>query len=687
MIKKVLSFCFFYFHLTAQAQTFNGTGGAIPDNGNSVDFVIPVNGLPSVIDSGFGVETVCINLTHSYDADLDIALIAPDGTQIILAASVGGSGNNFTNTCFNQNATAPITQGNAPFTGTFKPMGILGNVNNTQNPNGNWTLHILDTYPFADDGDLIDWNITFGNNPAYANPFKQSHLPIVIINTNGQTIPNDPKLTAQMGIIYNGPGIMNQLTDTPNTYNGFIGIEVRGSSSAGFPQKQYAVETRDSLGNNLDVSLLGMATDNDWILYAPYTDKSLMRNRLTYELSNQMGLWAIKGRYCEMVLNGNYMGVYELTETIKRDKNRLDIAKITPADTVGDELTGGYIVKIDRIGGPYWNSSFPPDQTNPDNNVMKYQCTEPDAAEILPVQFDYIQQYVDSFETAMASLQFFNLTTGWRKYADDESFMDYFFINELSKNVDGYRLSTFFHKDKDSKGGKIKMGPPWDYNLAWHNADYCNNETTTGWAYRITDYCSADLSFWWKRLMLDSQYKNKMKCRWLTLRTTVLDTTNIFGMMDSMVNYIGVAANRHFNTWQILGSYVWPNPSPLANTYAEEIQQTKNWIAARLTWMDNNLPGICNPAGITEVPKIEVITYPNPVTDALHFNYATAHTRSLQIKIYNAYGACVLIKPLQSIAYQDIAYNIPVNHLHAGMYVLQLIENDFVVSNSKFVKQ
>ncbi|HQV01686.1 MAG TPA: proprotein convertase P-domain-containing protein, partial [Bacteroidia bacterium] len=255
MIKKVLSFCFFYFHLTAQAQTFNGTGGAIPDNGNSVDFVIPVNGLPSVIDSGFGVETVCINLTHSYDADLDIALIAPDGTQIILAASVGGSGNNFTNTCFNQNATAPITQGNAPFTGTFKPMGILGNVNNTQNPNGNWTLHILDTYPFADDGDLIDWNITFGNNPAYANPFKQSHLPIVIINTNGQTIPNDPKLTAQMGIIYNGPGIMNQLTDTPNTYNGFIGIEVRGSSSAGFPQKQYAVETRDSLGNNLDVSL------------------------------------------------------------------------------------------------------------------------------------------------------------------------------------------------------------------------------------------------------------------------------------------------------------------------------------------------------------------------------------------------------------------------------------------------
>ncbi|HQV01838.1 MAG TPA: CotH kinase family protein, partial [Bacteroidia bacterium] len=312
---------------------------------------------------------------------------------------------------------------------------------------------------------------------------------------------------------------------------------------------------------------------------------------------------------------------------------------------------------------------------------------EPDAAEILPVQFDYIQQYVDSFETAMASLQFFNLTTGWRKYADDESFMDYFFINELSKNVDGYRLSTFFHKDKDSKGGKIKMGPPWDYNLAWHNADYCNNETTTGWAYRITDNCSADLSFWWKRLMLDSQYKNKMKCRWLTLRTTVLDTTNIFGMMDSMVNYIGVAANRHFNTWQILGSYVWPNPSPLANTYAEEIQQTKNWIAARLTWMDNNLPGICNPAGITEVPKIEVITYPNPVTDALHFNYATAHTRSLQIKIYNAYGACVLIKPLQSIAYQDIAYNIPVNHLHAGMYVLQLIENDFVVSNSKFVKQ
>jgi hypothetical protein len=111
-----------------------------------------------------------------------------------------------------------------------------------------------------------------------------------------------------MGIIYNGVGMINKITDTPSVYNGYIGIEVRGSSSSGFPQKQYALETRDSLGNNLDVSLLGMAADNDWILYAPYTDKSLMRNRLTYQLSNEMGLWAIKGRYCEMVLNGNYMG-------------------------------------------------------------------------------------------------------------------------------------------------------------------------------------------------------------------------------------------------------------------------------------------------------------------------------------------------------------------------------------------
>ncbi len=669
-----------------KAQTFTGTGGAIPDNGTSVDFPIVVSGLPDTIDTlNFGVETVCIDLVHTWDSDLEISLIAPDGSQVMLTAGNGGGGDNYTNTCFNYYSTTPISQGTPPFTGFFKPQGQLGIVNNFQNPNGTWRLHIYDNYPFADQGTLFTWNITFGNTPASAFFLTSTNLPIVVVNTFGQGIPNNPKITAQMGIIDNGPGQLNHPTDSFNVYNGYIGIEIRGSSSSSFPQKQYGVETRDSLGNNLDVSLLGMAADNDWILYAPYTDKLLMRNRLTYKLSRDMNRWAIDGRFCEMILNGEYIGIYELTETIKRGAGRLDIANITPADTAGDELTGGYIVKIDRINGPYWASTYPPDPINAATNTMLYQCTEPKPQNILPIQYSYIQQYVDSFEDALASVNFTDPINGWRKYADEYSFIDYFILNEVAKNVDGYRLSTFFFKDKNSNGGKIQMGPQWDFNLAWHNADYCNNQTISGWAYRITDFCSADISFWWKRFLIDTQYKNHLRCRWLTLRSTVLDTAYIFGYIDSVAAVLDQAKDRHFNVWPILGTYVWPNPSPLANTYAEEIAHTKQWIIGRLAWMDANVPGVCNPAGVDEFDKNSAfILYPNPATYTVKVNLFYNFKSTATIKIYDVLGSEVLSDKLTLQGHDE--FELDVSSLAKGVYFVSISDGNQSLGVTKLIR-
>lgn len=670
------------------AQTFSGLGGPIPDNGNSVDYSITVSGLPTTIDTiNFGVETICLNATHTYDSDLEFYLIAPDGTQVALSVSNGGGDDNYTGTCFNYFAAIPITQGSAPFTGTFKPQGQLGLVNNFQNPNGIWKLHIYDNYPFADTGDLLDWSITFGNAPALAFMVTQSNIPLVILNTNGQGIPNDPKITAQMGIIDNGPGAINHITDSFNVYNGFIGIEVRGSSSSGFPQKQYSLETRDSLGNNLNVSLLGMAADNDWILYAPYTDKSLMRNRLTYDLSNDMNRWSVRGKFCELILNGEYQGIYELTENIKQGNDRLNIAKLTPNDTVGDELTGGYIVKIDRVSGPSWVSTYPPDQTNVYTNQIIYQCIYPKPADILPVQFNYIRQYVDSFETALASATFFNPTTGWRKYADENSFIDYFLLNELTKNVDAYTLSTFFFKDKDSNGGKLQMGPNWDYNLAWRNADYCNSEIPSGWIYRKNDYCSTDISFWWKRFMLDGQYKNHMKCRWLTLRATVLDTTFIFSKMDSIALYLDAAKDRHFQQWPILGTYVWPNPAPLANTYAEELDHMKQWIIARLDWMDNNLPGLCNPAGDEELFGLDVFNvYPNPVAETLQIDVFKLDSKNVTVTVYDAVGKVVLQQNYETSFNLTDTLTLDLMSIESGVYFLKVSDNGMEIGAKKIIK-
>lgn len=672
----------------ATAQTFTGIGTNIPDDGTSIDFDIPVSGLPNLIDTNnFGVETVCINLYHTYDSDLDISLIAPDGTQVMLTSGNGGSGQNYFNTCFNQNASTSITLGTPPFTGTYKPQGQLGIVNNFQNPNGIWKLHILDTYPFADAGIMFNWSISFGNNPASAYFLISSDLPIVIVNTLGQGIQSSPKIMAHMGIIDNGQGQINLVSDTYNNFNGMIGISTRGHSSQGFPQKQFSIETRDTTGNNLDTILLGMPAENDWILYGPYTDKACMRNRLTYKLSNDMNRYAVRGRYCELVLNGGYQGIYELTENIKRDSARVHIAKLTENDTIGDDLTGGYIVKIDWVDGPSWQSSHLPDQTNPANNVIKFQLAYPNPNTVLPVQQNYIQHYVDSFENALAANNFTDPTNGWRKYADENSFIDFFILNEISKNVDGYRLSTYFNKDKNSKGGKIHMGPVWDFNLAWRNADYCGAELNSGWAYRITDYCSTDLPFWWKRFMLDPQFKNHLKCRWTDLRTNVLDTASIFAYMDSVALLLNQAQTRHFTQWPILGTYVWPNPAPLANTYQEEVNNTKQWIANRLAWLDANMPGACSPAGDFELTgNTEFNIYPNPVSEFITVTTFHQFNNKANIKIYDAIGRIIANPSFNTDNAGNDKFKLDISFLQNGIYFVQVFDEGISIGIKKVVK-
>lgn len=673
MLKKyfLVACIHIFFSYGAYAQVFGGTGDTIPDDGTGIDFIITVSGLPNTIDtSNFGLETVCINLTHTWDSDLDITLIAPDGTQALLTSGNGGGGDDYSNTCFNQDAAISIVQGNPPFTGSFRPQGQIGLVNNNQNPNGIWRLHIQDTYPFADYGILYNWMLIFGNNPATYTGLDSSNLPIVVINTFGQSIVNDPKITGHMGIIDNGLGVTNFINDPFNNYDGSIGIETRGHSSQSFPQKQYSFETRDSAGNNLDVSLLGMPSDNDWILYAPYTDKSCMRNRLLYKLSNDMGQYAVRGRFCELVLNGEYKGIYEITETIKRGNDRVDIAKLTSADTTGDELTGGYIVKIDWVDGPFWTSAYPPDQTNPGSNVINFQSVYPKPSDILNQQQNYIELYVDSFEDAMASPLFIDTVAGWRHYADENSFIDFFILNELSKNIDGYRLSTFFYKDKTSNGGLLKMGPAWDFNLAWRNADYCNNALPSLWAYRITDYCQADVPFWWKRLMLDTQFKNNLRCRWTSLRTTILDTAFIFSYVDSIRTLLDQAQQRHFNQWPILGTYVWPNPSPLANTFQEEIDYMKQWIVSRIAWLDINIPGTCSATGMEELISANGFSiYPNPASDFLFIDSRTLNNTSMILS--NSLGQQILTKEFRESASVDISGLLP------GVYFIMLSNNNY----------
>lgn len=685
-MKTTLSLCALVSSVFSFGQTFNGTSGNIQDNQELVRSVT-VNGLPTTINqTTFGLEQVCLSITHTWDADVTATLEAPDGTQIILFSAIGGSDNDFDGTCLRGDASTSIVAASAPFSGVFKPMNSLGLANNNQDPNGTWKLRIFDSAS-GDEGTLDSWSITFGNDPATYQPFVSSNLPIVILNTNNQDIPDEPKIQASMKIIDNGMGNINYVTDFPNAYNNLIGIERRGSSSGDFPQKSYGFETRDVNGTVKDTTLLGMPEEHDWILYAPYNDKSCMRNILTYELANKMDNYASRTILCELVLNGQYQGIYTLMEKIKRDPNRVDIAKLLPIDITGDELTGGYIIKIDKTTGPNndgWTSNY----QAADNSDINFLYHYPKSTDIEPQQEAYIQAYVDSFETALASPSFANPNTGYRKYSVPETFIDFFILNEISKNVDGYRLSTFIHKEKDSKGGKLRMGPIWDFNLAWWNADYCAGYDYTGWQYDFSNTCPGGWQppTWWIRMLEDPWFQDELKCRWTTLRQTFLSNDSLYGKIDSIAQYIDQAKDRHFEQWPLLGIYTWPNPSPIPADYPGEIAALKQWIIDRATWIDNNIPGNCH-LGIIEQEIASLAVYPNPFSDDLHVSWFSTGISTTQIKLFDLNGHEIgSIQKTPAYGMNEVKLDHFSGILSSGIYWVEIQEGSSI-SRIKVVKK
>jgi spore coat protein CotH len=471
---------------------------------------------------------------------------------------------------------------------------------------------------------ISNTSTNYGPTPTWFVPpveLSTSNLPIVILNTNGVSIPDEPKIDGFMGIIDNGPGVINHITDPTNEFYGQIAIERRGSSSNTFPMKSYGLETRGPDTNiNYNVSVFDWPADNDWILYAPYTDKALIRNVLTYKIGTEMGRWAPRTQLCEVVLNGEYIGVYVFMERIKVNPGRVNIDPLNYSDTLNNELTGGYIFKIDKTtagGVVSWNSPYT--SAAPGNSTIGYQLHDPEAIDMHPSQLQYIEDFVTNWENALAGPNFTDPVLGYKPYIDEASFIDFMLVNEVSKNVDGYRISTYLHKNRVSEGGEIVAGPLWDFNLGFGNADYCQGGNTTGWEINFNSVCGGGWQnpFWWSRLLQDSTYSHAVKCRWIELRQTTLSTTYLMNYIDSMALLLTDPASRNYNRWPILGTYVWPN-NFIGDTYQEEIDYMKNWLTARLTWMDNNMFGTCNDLGFDEFSnETQLMAYPNPTDDKI----------------------------------------------------------------------
>ena len=431
--------------------------------------------------------------------------------------------------------------------------------------------------------------------------FTESNLPIIFIDTDNEEIPDEPRILATMGIIDNGPEQTNFIWDDFNHFDGYIGIETRGNSTQGFEKKTYRIELWDENENDISESLLGMPEEEDWILHSMVIDKTQLRIPLSFYLFQRMGHYSSNWKFVELVINDEYQGLYILCENIKRDNNRVDIAKLEENDTSGDEVTGGYILRIDWLGEPGFESNYDSQEGTP----MFFQWYYPKADNMIYEQSNYIEDWITNFENAVFSPSYYN-SSGFRynEYIDLNSFTDFLLINELSKNADGYKLSTYIHKERDSNGGKLNAGPIWDFDQTFGVSLVCSNHDYTGWTYLQNQPDCEDLMsmpMWWQHMMEDELFTNHLNCRWNEMRSSFLHQDSIFMWIDNHEELISNAVERNFERWDdFIGEYIWIEPEPIPETYDEEILAMKNWISNRLLWLDSEMPGNCNDTEIVE---------------------------------------------------------------------------------------
>lgn len=437
-------------------------------------------------------------------------------------------------------------------------------------------------------------------------------LPYIRITTD-VPIENEPKVAGDMAVFEN----------QSLSFSSPIGIEYRGSTSFRLSDKKsYGLETWDNNGQDVDESILGFPEEEDWILTGhvfrsssnTIFDPSLMHHYIGYEMYRSMGRYTSRSKFVELEVNQDYMGTYIFMEKLKRDNDRIDIAKMTPTDNELPNISGGYILKIDKTSGgdvapnqplayyydnwaddaryseaisfrsnydiygntlntPPFNSPYHSEQFLETYFLYEY----PKSDEISSAQKQYIQNYIHDFETALLQDDFSTDQRTYTAFIDLDSFVDFFIINEITGNVDGYRISTYLHKDRD---GKLKMGPIWDLNIGYNRQD---RVPFTDWIANYNNHVDRDawmVPFWWPRLLEDPLFQQRLKQRWQALRSNQLSTSTVLGLVQSTSNYLieNGAVERNYERW-----------SGVAVDYTQAVEELKYYLDNRLSWMDGQI--------------------------------------------------------------------------------------------------
>ncbi len=410
-----------------------------------------------------------------------------------------------------------------------------------------------------------------------------SKLPVVSIQTGGQTIPGKPGRGQHVSEIENSfiqadveifdrEGQLHALSDAPDLKSD-IQIRIRGNSSRYFEKTGFMMKFIDSSGNKSSHKVMGMEKNNSWVLNGPFLDKTLMRNYMWYNLSGQLMEWAPDVRFCELFIDQVYQGLYLMVEQIDVGEGRINISKYD-----GKSPVSSYILHMDRDSvNNYENLDNFTEYTYrlASQGEVKY----PGENLINEAVLDYINKDFSMFEKALYSYDYDTKLYGYKNYIDVSNFVDYFIINEVTKNLDAGTYSTYFYKDV---AGKLKMAV-WDFNNCCDN--YEESRSTT-------DGFFLPSKTWFFMLCKDEAFVEQVIQRYRQLRQGILSDEDISAYIENVSSYLGSAVDRNFQVWGF--SFLpendrLPQADRRLDSYGAALDQYHSWLLKRLEWLDGNI--------------------------------------------------------------------------------------------------
>ena len=369
-------------------------------------------------------------------------------------------------------------------------------------------------------------------------------LPVMYINTEGNVdiTSKDNYLNATIKIVED-----IKTRGAGDVWTSDVKIKGRGNSTWSLPKKPYKLKFNEK------VSLLGEPKDKEWVLLANYTDKTSIRNELGFFMGRMSNLsYTSRTHYVDLILNDKYVGTYQLAEQQKIAENRVN---------VGDD---GYLLEIDARAyedGIYFKV---PSLTQPIN------IKDPDI-EIGSEEYNYIVNFISEVEAALYSKDFTNTENGYAKYLDIDSFVDWYIINEIAKNNDAvFYTSCYMHH---KKGGKLYMGPLWDFDIGFGNINYNNNNSVEGFWIKKAE--------WYSRLFEDPQFVVRVKERFNYFYS---NKNIIFNEINENATYLKYSVLENNAVWGTLYKYTWPNYA-IWGSYENEVTYLKQWLNARMEWL------------------------------------------------------------------------------------------------------